>query len=437
MHFRLSMPLLILAMSASAGATNAAPAKAVGDCMGDNKFTYHAGTQLVPTTTFLAAGNSANFILKEQFKPNATYYVKFDAHYLKGPPIGGRNAISASQIPDNHPYITSGLANKGDTLASVSVPAALGSHWMTGVIRIYACENDNAPSVNSTVKMYVSSTSWSTPIALATVVLLYVAAAFAFRTKLPTDGNATLAERRARERFLDPVIMTAGIDGRGSLAKLQILFFSIIVFVLLLFILLRTGELSDLSQTILLLLGIAAIGSTAAKGTDNRQNQLEFENASWLAQKNWIGVRGLARTNEAKWSDILTTDGEFDVYRYQSCIFSLIVGGALLVVGVNQLATFEIPATLLGILGLSQVVYVTGKLVSPPALADLNKSVKVLRELEQAVQTAAARVPTTNVNDPAIAAEVKRYREAAAATAASFHAVTNLSRPTNLDPSLP
>jgi hypothetical protein len=382
-------------------AEDATPSKVVEDCIGDNKFIYHAGDQVLRTTTFLPAGTTSDLILKAPFKPRATYYVKFDAPYLDAP-IGGKDTISVAQIGENSPYVKSGLANKNDSLAIVNVPASLGGHWQSANVRVYACESAAAPSINGIIRMHVSSSSWTTPLVAITVIILYVAAALAFRTKLPIGAAATPAALAARRRFLDPVVMTAGIDGKGSLSKLQIMFFSVIVFALLLFILLRTGELSDLSQTVLLLLGIAAVGSTAAKGADLQQNRLDFENWSWLAQKNWIGVGGLAQSNEARWSDILTTDGEFDAYRYQSCIFSLVVGIALLVVGVSQLASFEIPTTLLGVLGLSQVVYVAGKLVSPPAMADLNKAIKKLRDLEQAVQAAAAKrtPPATTIGDP-------------------------------------
>jgi len=415
----------------------ASNAYAVDDCMGNNDFApYHAGNQLVPTSTFLPAGSTADFILKAPFDPKATYFVKFDAHYLPGAPLGGAAAISVAQMPENSPYIKSGLANKSDSLARVDVPAALGSHWQTAHVRIYGCENANSPTINSRLDMKVSSGAWSTPTVVLAVILLYLAAAFAFRTELPTGADAPTGAVAARQRFLDPVVMTAGIDGKGSLSKLQILFFTVIVFALLLFILLRSGELSDLSQTVLLLLGIAAVGSTAAKGADLQQNRLDFENWEWLRRKNWIGVDGLARSNEARWSDILTTDGEFDIYRYQSCIFSLVVGGALLVVGVSQLASFEIPTTLLGVLGLSQVVYVAGKLVSPPAMADLNKAIKNLRDLEKAVQAAAVSRGVTDVKDSRISTEVQKYREAAAVAADMFNSVTSLERPTNLEPSL-
>jgi hypothetical protein len=425
-----------------AGPPPAAPAtvkstQIVGDCIGDNRFIYHAGTPVLRTTTFLPANNSADFIVQAEFKPQATYYVKFDAPYL--PKVsGGKNAITIAPISESSPYVKEGLANKGDLLATVNVPAEIGSYWRSVYVHIYACEDSKSPSTNGVIRIRASSSRWCTPAVVGTVLLLYLAAAFAFRRILPQGDRRTAADEAAHQRFLDPVVLTAGVDGKGSLAKLQILFFSVIVFALLLFILLRTGELSALSETVLYLLGIAAVGSTAAKGADQQQSRLDFDNWSWLVQKGWIGVRGLARSNEAHWSDIFTSDGEFDVYHYQSCIFSLIVGGALLVVGVSQLASFEIPTSLLGVLGLSQVVYVAGKLVSPPAMADLNKAIKALRDLERAAQEAALKAvpPATDVNDPRIDTEVQRYRNAATTAADLLHAVTNLARPTNFEPLL-
>ena len=45
------------------------------------------------------------------------------------------------------------------------------------------------------------------------------------------------------------------------------------------------------------------------------------------------------------------------MYRYQSFIFGLVVIGGLIAAGVSQLSTFVVPNTILGIVGLSQVVY--------------------------------------------------------------------------------
>jgi hypothetical protein len=53
------------------------------------------------------------------------------------------------------------------------------------------------------------------------------------------------------------------------------------------------------------------------------------------------------------------------------------------------LSSFEIPQALLGILGLSQVVYIGGKLVTPTTMADLNNAIGDMRNLEQKVRVAA------------------------------------------------
>ena len=89
--------------------------------------------------------------------------------------------------------------------------------------------------------------------------------------------------------------------------------------------------------------------------------------------RNWIQVgKGPVDNSKASWADFFSTDGEFDVYRYQSFIFALVVGGALIAAGVSQLSTFTIPDTILGIVGLSQAVYIAGKLVTRTNMADLN-----------------------------------------------------------------
>jgi hypothetical protein len=84
-------------------------------------------------------------------------------------------------------------------------------------------------------------------------------------------------------------------------------------------------------------------------------------------------------------------------YKFQILLFSVVVAVALVVAGEGRLASFEIPATLLGILGLSQGVYLAGVLVRPPSIAELNQAITKLRELEQKLNTAIAR--NMDVND--------------------------------------
>ncbi|CAB3809919.1 hypothetical protein LMG28614_07165 [Paraburkholderia ultramafica] len=189
-------------------------------------------------------------------------------------------------------------------------------------------------------------------------------------------------------RHFDPVVLTAGPNGRGSPAKLQILFFSILVLGLVFYIWMLTGHLTGLSTTVLLLMGISGLGATASAGTEVSKNRLDYENWTWLINRRWLPEGGVAEANMAQWKDIVSSDGQFDVYRFQMVTFSVLVGLALVGAGAHltDLSSFDIPQALLGILGLSQVVYVAGKLVAPPSIADLDKLIKKLRDAEKTLR---------------------------------------------------
>ena len=126
-------------------------------------------------------------------------------------------------------------------------------------------------------------------------------------------------------------------------------------------------------------------------------------------------VGGMATKNSPRWRDLVTTDGEFDVYRFQMLIFSIVVGGALLRTGLTDLASFKIPETLLGVLGLSQVVYVGGKLAGPPTCGELDKAVGELRALETSFIEAAATDPAQPGAPAAPAADVNSAKSRAPA----------------------
>jgi len=80
------------------------------------------------------------------------------------------------------------------------------------------------------------------------------------------------------------------------------------------------------------------------------------------------------------------TNREFDIYKLQTLIFSGVVAIALLVGGEGPLSTFTVPETLLGILGLSQVVYISGVLVRPASIKELDQALTDLRETEAKFQ---------------------------------------------------
>jgi hypothetical protein len=152
-------------------------------------------------------------------------------------------------------------------------------------------------------------------------------------------------------------------------------------------LLLQTGTLVDLSGSILTLLGISGIGATIAKGTDSQRNTLSTDNRAWLLRGNRVPMaKTVVDSSNATWRDFFTTDG---VYRYQSFIFGLVVIGGLIAAGVSQLSTLVVPNTILGIVALSQVVYIGGKLVTPTNISDLNAAIAGLRSDEQKLKAAA------------------------------------------------
>lgn len=252
--------------------------------------------------------------------------------------------------------------------------------WLgSGAGSIFNSPVGQSPWRVSSVSVRLSPYWFSIAAALVGVLVLYLWIAFALRKKDHTFGTFL--------RALNPAQVSAGSDGKGSLSTFQTLAFSLAVAALITLLLLQTGTLADLSGSILTLLGISGIGAT---GTDSQRNTLSAENRAWLLRRNWLPMaKTIVDPSNASWRDFFSTDGVFDVYRYQSFIFGLVVIGGLIAAGVNQLSTFVVPDTILGIVGLSQVVYIGGKLVTPTNISDLNAAIAGLRSDEQKLKAAA------------------------------------------------
>ena len=271
--------------------------------------------------------------------------------------------------------------------------------WNSATIYVVGCSAGKDPSLplfTGSVATNVTSTVLCKVLAVCAVMFFYILAAvgtfYIHKAQRKKDevGYDPNHERVGTNyatfsaHLINPVVLTAGPDGRGSAAKLQVLFFSLVVFGLVSYIWMLTGHLSDMSDTVLLLMGIAGVGATASAGIDVAKKRLDFDNWAWLINIGWLPKGGVSEINSARWKDIVTTEGEFDVYRFQMITFTVLVGAALLSEGaaLADLGSFAIPQALLGILGLSQVVYIGGKLAAPPAMSDLNDQVKKLRDTE-------------------------------------------------------
>ncbi len=194
--------------------------------------------------------------------------------------------------------------------------------------------------------------------------------------------------------FFNPIHLTENAFHQASVQKLQVLLFSFLIGWLLLSLVLRTGALVDLSPTVIGLLGISGIGAVTAQIAYQQKTRLSFVNWAWLEKKQVLKIPAQNELTGPQWKDLVLTNREFDVYKLQTIIFSIAVAAAMVVAGASALSSFTVPDTLLGLLGLSQVVYVGGVLVKPAAVGDLDTALTQLRLAGETV--AAAKLQKTD-----------------------------------------
>jgi hypothetical protein len=290
--------------------------------------------------------------------------------------------IASDKIPSNDEFAKSMSLSEGATRVRFDAPLGLGNgwnpiNWPVGRLTLFGCQGDKLAFVGRMDTSYSSGTC-SLVATLAAGALLYV-----FATLGVWRYEKSWRIRKLHwPSYLDPVILASGPDSKGNLSRVQILFFSALVFGLLLFIWFRVGLLSAMSPDVLLLLGVSAVGAAAVKLTERQKERLTFDNWAWLIQRRWLPRSGLQAVTVANWGDLLTGKDGFDVYHFQMLIFSLVVGFGLFKIGLGDLATFTVPQSLLTLLGLTQAIYVAGQIVDQPAIKELDKALEDLRKLE-------------------------------------------------------
>ena len=249
--------------------------------------------------------------------------------------------------------------------------------------------------------------------AIGVLVFLYGAAALA------TPKNAH------GQSGWNPLVITAGRFGRGSLSRLQVFYFTLIVIASLTYVLVGTQQLDGLSQDVLMLLGISAVGAAGGQVVAVTRKRLSSENWSWLIKKKWITESIERKSRPVSPRDLVSADGQFDIYKFQMLAFSLIVGAALVGATFREgatLETFTISGSMLGVLGLSQVVYLGGKAAGPPTNEDLNTALTEVRRLEIAFIKAVTEKWET---EPPSAADVGTQDKALAKAIAAAPAAYN------------
>ena len=150
--------------------------------------------------------------------------------------------------------------------------------------------------------------------------------------------------RRGRASFsLNPVQITAGVLGDGSISQLQVFFFSLLVGSLIFFLWLWTGLLTDISQDLLMLMGISSVGAVGAKYTATLKSQLNEDTQRFLYAEGWFSGAPINTVSEKpELGDLLLTNNRLDVYKFQMAMFSVLVAIYILRTGATDLGEVKI-----------------------------------------------------------------------------------------------
>jgi hypothetical protein len=265
------------------------------------------------------------------------------------------------------------------------VPDNSHNLWKYRQFITFVCNKDDEVVFTATSEARVSNGAGSIVLAALATLFLVLVGTHGIR-RIGADGSAPAGGKRLRARDrLNLLLMIAGPNGRASLAIFQIALFTFVVFYLLFLFLLRTGTLANLSTDVALLLGIATGGAIGGSIANQSLIGLSAGNDTWLRSKGWLPPR--EQPPNPRFRDLVTTGEQFDIYRFQTFAFNVVVAIALLVSGFTGLAEFTIPTGLLALLGLSQVAYVGGKAVTPK-VADLDQALTKARETEESFKQA-------------------------------------------------
>lgn len=240
---------------------------------------------------------------------------------------------------------------------------------------------------------------------------------------LPGAFPNTLRSRsriRALLRRLSPWYV-AGSSGHASLSQLQMLVFTLIVATLLFYQWIRTGLLQDLSTDLLYLIGISTIGAGGAQVTTSLKKNLDPEVYAYLQQLGWFTAPISGAHSNAVPSQLLLTNGKFDIYKFQMLVFTFVIAAYVVAAGADQLGNIQISATLLSLMGMSQGVYIGGQITtdSVTPFQDQLRGMKLLQASYEAAE-----------GNPAAQAELEQRFELAAKQAADmFNSMFNREIP--------
>ena len=184
--------------------------------------------------------------------------------------------------------------------------------------------------------------------------------------------------REPKKMFrLNPIWFVSGKYGNASLSLAQILLWTILVFSASFYVLVVSGKLLDLTNEVLMLLGIAGGSSLIAKIS--------------AATKSSSGVVIDSQASKnPKWLNLFQTEGRPDLYKVQLALFTTLAAIFVTAKIYGTLEFPELPAGLLTLIGISNGVYLGAKVSSNTVFEKLAGKSNELQQAEEELKTLTA-----------------------------------------------
>lgn len=214
-------------------------------------------------------------------------------------------------------------------------------------------------------------------VAVVALIIMLLGRAAAAINSWQLDPHSVGGGQKAIRSRYSPIFICQDAFGHASLARFQVLLFTVVVLGVYAYAFAASHEPPQVSNTVLTLLGITLAGSTLAGAT--QRPGIETGNRLWLTG---TGILRLPRRVPC-WNDLVTGDGEVDITRVQALGFSLFAACALVFLGAENLGSFEIPEQLNYLIGISQAVYVAGRALPVESMRRLNEELGILRTAER------------------------------------------------------
>lgn len=286
----------------------------------------------------------------------------------------------------------------GKVIVSLPPEVQPANRWNEATARVVLGAQDGASVALGSLSLKSSNASalWAAGV---TGVLL----AFFMRLE---SSRRRLEKTSAQPRFLSGLFV--GPDNDPSLSLLQILIWTVVTLWGMVYVYLTSGTLLSMTPEMMGLLGIAGASSVLARWAAVSGSGAP---SSAPGQPKTEDVRRTT-AREDLWS-MLNTNGKFDLLKLQMLLFTIVIA-AYVVAQIFLSAAFpQLDTNTLLLLGVSQGVYITGKLTSKSGLAAvqaIKAEIDLLNEQKTIVADAMAKLQREAAAsaDPAAATDLQK-----------------------------